>query len=331
MASTNGSKNGARAKDKVRVAIIGVGNCANSLLQGVEYYKDAKPEDSVPGLMHVDLGGYHISDIEFTAAFDVVKGKVGVDLADAIWAHPERHDQVRGRPEDRRQGLARHDARRHRQVPLAGRREGARARRTTSSKILKETGTDVVVNYLPVGSEAATKWYAEQILEAGVAMVNCMPVFIAREPYWQKRFEEAGVPDHRRRHQVAGRRDDHAPRADDAVRRPRRAPRQDDAAERRRQLRLPQHARARAARVEEDLEDERRHVDARLRHRRRRTSTSARPTTCRGSPTASGRTSAWRARRSATCRSTSSSSSRSGTRRTRPASSSTPSGSRSSR
>ena len=88
MATTNGSKNGARAKDKVRVAIIGVGNCANSLLQGVEYYKDAKPEDSVPGLMHVDLGGYHISDIEFTAAFDVVKGKVGVDLADAIWAHP---------------------------------------------------------------------------------------------------------------------------------------------------------------------------------------------------------------------------------------------------
>ena len=88
MASTNGSKNGARAKDKVRVAIIGVGNCANSLLQGVEYYKDAKPEDAVPGLMHVDLGGYHISDIEFTAAFDVVKGKVGVDLADAIWAHP---------------------------------------------------------------------------------------------------------------------------------------------------------------------------------------------------------------------------------------------------
>ena len=88
MASTNGSKNGARSKEKVRVAIIGVGNCANSLLQGVEYYKDAKAEDAVPGLMHVDLGGYHISDIEFTAAFDVVKGKVGVDLADAIWAKP---------------------------------------------------------------------------------------------------------------------------------------------------------------------------------------------------------------------------------------------------
>jgi hypothetical protein len=88
MATTNGSKNGKRAQGKVRVAIVGVGNCANSLLQGVEYYKDAKPEDSVPGLMHVDLGGYHISDIEFTAAFDVVKGKVGVDLADAIWAKP---------------------------------------------------------------------------------------------------------------------------------------------------------------------------------------------------------------------------------------------------
>ena len=81
----------------MRVAIIGVGNCANSLLQGVEYYKDADPEDFVPGLMHVDLGGYHIRDIEFVAAFDVVKGKVGVDLADAIWAHPERHDQVRRR------------------------------------------------------------------------------------------------------------------------------------------------------------------------------------------------------------------------------------------
>ena len=102
MAATNGSANGkARSKDKVRVAIIGVGNCANSLLQGVEYYKDADRDAFVPGLMHVDLGGYHISDIEFTAAFDVVKGKVGVDLADAIWAHPERHDQVRRGAEDR--------------------------------------------------------------------------------------------------------------------------------------------------------------------------------------------------------------------------------------
>ena len=181
MASTNGSKNGARAKDKVRVAIIGVGNCANSLLQGVEYYKDAKPEDSVPGLMHVDLGGYHISDIEFTAAFDVVKGKVGVDLADAIWAHP--NDTIkfadvpktgvkvsRGMTHD---GIGKY---------LAQVVEKAPGQTDDVVEILKETGTDVVVNYLPVGSEAATKWYAEQILEAGVAMVNCMPVFIAREP-----------------------------------------------------------------------------------------------------------------------------------------------------
>ncbi len=193
MASTNGSKNGARAKDKVRVAIVGVGNCANSLLQGVEYYKDAKPEDSVPGLMHVDLGGYHISDIEFTAAFDVVKGKVGVDLADAIWAHP--NDTIkfadvaktgvkvsRGMTHD---GIGKYMS----QVV-----EKAPGQTDDVVGILKETGTDVVVNYLPVGSEAATKWYTEQILEAGVAMVNCMPVFIARENYWQKRFEDAGVP-----------------------------------------------------------------------------------------------------------------------------------------
>jgi myo-inositol-1-phosphate synthase len=193
MASTNGLKNGTRAKDKVRVAIIGVGNCANSLLQGVEYYKDASPEDTVPGLMHVDLGGYHVSDIEFTAAFDVVKGKVGVDLADAIWAHP--NDTIkfvdvpktgvkvaRGMTHD---GIGRY---------LAQVVEKAPGQTDDVVGILRETGTDVVVNYLPVGSEMATKWYAEQILEAGVAMVNCMPVFIAREPYWQKRFEDAGCP-----------------------------------------------------------------------------------------------------------------------------------------
>jgi myo-inositol-1-phosphate synthase len=193
MATRNGSKNGRRAKEKVRVALIGVGNCANSLLQGVEYYKDASPKSPVPGLMHVDLGGYHISDIEFVAAFDVVKGKVGVDLADAIWARP--NDTIkfadvpktgikvsRGMTHD---GLGKY---------LSQIVEKAPGQTDDVVGILKETGTDVVVNYLPVGSEAATKWYTEQILEAGVAMVNCMPVFIAREPYWQKRFEDAGVP-----------------------------------------------------------------------------------------------------------------------------------------
>jgi myo-inositol-1-phosphate synthase len=194
MATTKASTNGrARSKEKVRVAIIGVGNCANSLLQGVEYYKDASPEHTVPGLMHVDLGGYHISDIEFTAAFDVVKGKVGLDLADAIWANP--NDTIkfadvpktgvkvsRGMTHD---GLGKY---------LSQIVEKAPGQTDDVVGILEETGTDVVVNYLPVGSEAATKWYTEQILEAGVAMVNCMPVFIAREKYWQKRFEDAGVP-----------------------------------------------------------------------------------------------------------------------------------------
>ncbi len=191
MASTNGR---ARLDDgKVRVAIIGVGNCSNSLLQGVEYYKDAPDDKFVPGLMHVNLGGYHVSDVEFTAAFDVVKGKVGEDLADAIWAHP--NDTIkfadvpqtgikvsRGMTHD---GLGKYIS----QVV-----EKAHGKTDDVVGILKDTKTDVVVNYLPVGSEMATKWYAEQILEAGCAMINCMPVFIAREDYWGKRFEEKGLP-----------------------------------------------------------------------------------------------------------------------------------------
>ena len=194
MAATNGSTKGtARQKNKVRVAIIGVGNCANSLLQGVEYYKDADRDAFVPGLMHVDLGGYHISDIEFTAAFDVVKGKVGEDLADAIWAHP--NDTIKF-AEVPKTGITVSRGMTHDGIGkyLSEVVEKAPGETADIVKILKETGTDVVVNYLPVGSEAAAKWYAEQILEAGVAMVNCMPVFIAREHYWQKRFEQAGVP-----------------------------------------------------------------------------------------------------------------------------------------
>jgi myo-inositol-1-phosphate synthase len=194
MASKNGSSNGKPSlDDKVRVAIIGVGNCANSLLQGVEYYRDAPDDQFVPGLMHVNLGGYHVRDIEVTAAFDVVKGKVGLDLADAIWAHP--NDTIkfadvpktgvtvsRGMTHD---GLGKY---------LSQVVEKEPGETSDVVGILKETRTDVVVNYLPVGSEMATKWYAEQILDAGCAMVNCMPVFIAREHYWQKRFEEKGLP-----------------------------------------------------------------------------------------------------------------------------------------
>jgi myo-inositol-1-phosphate synthase len=194
MASTNGRRNGrARSGDKVRVAIVGVGNCANSLLQGIHYYKDASPDDFVPGLMHVELGGYHIRDIEIVAAFDVVKGKVGVDLADAIWAAP--NDTIkfadvpktgvkvsRGMTHD---GIGKY---------LSHVVEKEPGETDDVAGILRETRTDVVVNYLPVGSEEATKWYVEQVLSAGCAMVNCIPIFIAREAYWQRRFEEAGVP-----------------------------------------------------------------------------------------------------------------------------------------
>src|SRR6266487_3583719 len=191
MASTNGKAT--RSEDKVRVAIIGVGNCASSFVQGVEYYKDAKADEFVPGLMHVDLGGYHIHDIEFTAAFDVVEGKVGKDLGEAIWAYPNntiKFSEVpktgitvsRGMTHD---GLGKY---------LGEKVTKAKGSTADVTGILKETGTDVVVNYLPVGSEEATKWYTEQILNAGRAMVNCMPVFIGREKYWSDRFKKTGVP-----------------------------------------------------------------------------------------------------------------------------------------
>src|ERR671930_389345 len=194
MAQENGKQNGkARLDEKVRVAIIGVGNCANSLLQGVEYYKNAPDDQFVPGLMHVNLGGYHIRDIEFTAAFDVTTAKVGKDLSEAIWAHP--NDTIkfadvpkagikvsRGMTHD---GLGKYISEVVQKAP---------GETDDVVGILRETKTDVVVNYLPVGSEGATKWYAEQILDAGCAMVNCIPQFIAREAYWQRRFEERGLP-----------------------------------------------------------------------------------------------------------------------------------------
>jgi myo-inositol-1-phosphate synthase len=191
MASTNGKA--PRSKDKVRVALIGVGNCASSLVQGVEYYKDANPGEFVPGLMHVDLGGYHVRDVEFTAAFDVTTDKVGKDLSEAIWAHPNNTIKFsdvpttgvtvsRGMTHD---GLGKY---------LSEIVTKAPGETDDVVGILKETGTDVVVNYLPVGSEEATKWYTEQVLTAGCAMVNCMPVFIAKESYWDKRFKAAGVP-----------------------------------------------------------------------------------------------------------------------------------------
>ena len=191
MASTNGKVR--RSDDKVRVAVIGVGNCASSLVQGVEYYKDANPDDFVPGLMHVDLGGYHISDVEFTAAFDVTTDKVGKDLSEAIWAHPNNTIKFSDVPKT---GVTVHRGMTHDGLGkyLSEVVEKAPGETDDVVGILKDTKTDVVINYLPVGSEEATKWYTEQILSAGCAMVNCMPVFIARENYWQRRFEEAGLP-----------------------------------------------------------------------------------------------------------------------------------------
>jgi len=178
---------------KVRVAIVGVGNCASSFVQGVEYYKDADPADFVPGLMHVDLGGYHIRDIEFSAAFDIDREKVGHDLSEAIFRSQNNTVKFSDVPSLNvpvQRGMT-HDGLGKYLKEVITKAPGSTV---DIVQILKDTGTDVVVNYLPVGSEEATKWYTEQILSAGCAMVNCMPVFIAREPYWQRRFEQAGVP-----------------------------------------------------------------------------------------------------------------------------------------
>jgi myo-inositol-1-phosphate synthase len=178
---------------KVRVAIIGVGNCASSLVQGVEFYKKAKDEDQVPGLMHVNLGGYHIRDIEFSAAIDIDKNKVGKDLAEAIYTKPNCTYKFCDVPKSGitvQRGMT-HDGLGYYLSQII---EKAPGDTVDIVKLLKDTKTDVVINYLPVGSEEATKWYVEQILEAGCGLVNCIPVFIAREAYWQKRFKERGLP-----------------------------------------------------------------------------------------------------------------------------------------
>jgi len=196
VASSNGksAENGKRASGgKIRVAIVGVGNCASSLVQGRYYYADAKPGDFIPGLMHVNLGGYHINDIEFVAAFDIDRTKVGKDLSEAIYAGQNNtfkfaevpHTGVtveRGMTHD---GLGKY---------LSQVIEKAPGPTADVVGILKERNVDVVVSYLPVGSEEATKWYVEQALQAGVGFVNAIPVFIGREPYWQRRFAERGLP-----------------------------------------------------------------------------------------------------------------------------------------
>jgi len=178
---------------KVRVAIIGVGNCASSLVQGVQFYKDAPDDQFIPGLMHARLGDYHISDIEFTCAFDIDAEKVGKDLSEAIWAGPNNTIKFSDVPNLNApvyRGMT-HDGLGQYLKEVITKAPGSTA---DIVGILKDTKTDVVINYLPVGSEMATKWYVQQILDAGCGMVNCIPVFIAREAYWQARFKERGLP-----------------------------------------------------------------------------------------------------------------------------------------
>ncbi len=180
-------------KGDVRVAIIGVGNCANSLVQGVEYYKDAARDQEIPGLMHAVVGGYHISNIKFVAAFDVDAKKVGLDLADAIWASENNTIKfsdvaktgipvLRGPTND---GLGRY----YRETITE-----SDAPAVDIVKVLKDEEVDVLICYLPVGSEVATKYYAQCAIDAGVAFVNALPVFIASDPIWAKKFEDAGLP-----------------------------------------------------------------------------------------------------------------------------------------
>jgi myo-inositol-1-phosphate synthase len=180
-------------KDRIRVAIIGVGNCASSLIQGVQYYREAPEDEFVPGLMHVNLGGYHIRDIEFSAAFDVDDTKVGKDLSEAIWSGPNNTIKFADVPHlgvpvhrgNTLDGIGRYlsDVITESAEPVPD-----------IAQILRDTQTDVVVSYLPVGSEAATKWYVDQVIAAGCGFVNCIPVFIAREADWRQRFEDANLP-----------------------------------------------------------------------------------------------------------------------------------------
>ena len=181
----------ATARSGSRSSVLG--NCASSLVQGRYYYENAADDDFVPGLMHVNLGGYHVRDIEFVAAFDIDKNKVGKDLSEAIYTKPNNtyvFQQVKPLGVTVERGMT-HDGLGKYLSQIIEKAPGPTA---DIVNILKERQVDVMVSYLPVGSEEATKWYVEQALKAGVAFINCIPVFIGREPYWQRRFAEEGLP-----------------------------------------------------------------------------------------------------------------------------------------
>ncbi len=180
-------------RNKVRVAIIGVGNCASSLVQGVVHYRDAADNDNIPGLMHAKLGGYRIADIEFSAAFDISAAKVGLDLGEAISAEPNNTTKFCEVPElgiEVRRGPTHDGLGRY----LKGVVTEADAPAVDVAAVLRETDTDVVVSYLPVGARKAAEFYAAEALEAGCGLVNCIPVFIASDPAWRKRFEDQNLP-----------------------------------------------------------------------------------------------------------------------------------------
>jgi myo-inositol-1-phosphate synthase len=191
--ATSGNGRTPERGKKIRVAIVGVGNCASSLVQGRYYYENASETDFIPGLMHVNLGGYHVRDIEFVAAFDIDKNKVGKDISEAIYEKPNNtfvfqkvpHMGVKVERGMTHDGLGKY---------LSQIIEKAPGPTADVAGIMRDRKVDVMINYLPVGSEEATKWYVEQALAAGVGVVNCIPVFIAREPYWQRRFAEKGLP-----------------------------------------------------------------------------------------------------------------------------------------
>jgi len=178
---------------KINVAIIGAGNCASSLVQGVHFYRNADENTAIPGLMHPNLGGYHVADVEFVAAFDIDQNKVGKDLSEAVFSPPNNTFKFAEIP---RTGVTVSRGMTHDGIGkyLSAIVQKAPGPTSDIVQILRDTETHVVVNYLPVGSEEATKWYVEQVLQAGCALVNCIPVFIAREEYWRRRFEDRSLP-----------------------------------------------------------------------------------------------------------------------------------------